>query len=71
MSGFSEKSEGVRFNIISVTRGWVGFEFTGKKSYVTLEWPLTAKISALVRPTLLAAANMLNPRMHSDIVPSD
>ena len=30
----------VLFNIISVTRGWVGVEFPGKKRYVTLEWPL-------------------------------
>ena len=28
---------GVRFNVISVTRGWV--QFPGKKRYVTLEWP--------------------------------
>ena len=32
--------EGVRFNIISVARGWVGVKFPGKKRYVTLEWPL-------------------------------
>ena len=24
-----------RFNVISVTRGWVGFKFLGKKHYVT------------------------------------
>ena len=29
----------VRFNVISVTRGWVGVKFPGKKRYVTLEWP--------------------------------
>ena len=29
--------EGVRFNVISVTRGWV--QIPGKKRYVTLEWP--------------------------------
>ena len=28
---------GVRFNVISVTRGWVGVQFPGKKRYVTLE----------------------------------
>ena len=33
--------EGVRFNVISVTRGWVGVQFPGKKHYVTLEWPLS------------------------------
>ena len=32
--------KGVRFNVISVTRGWVGVKFPGKKRYVTLEWPL-------------------------------
>ena len=32
--------EGVRFNVISVTRGWVGVQFPEeKKCYVTLEWP--------------------------------
>ena len=38
---FPEKNcyEGVRFNVISVTRGWLGVKFTGKKRYVTLEWP--------------------------------
>ena len=35
--------EGVRFNVISITRGWVGVKFTGKKHYVTLEWPLCEK----------------------------
>ena len=32
--------EGVRFNVICVTRGWVGVQFPEKKRYVTLEWPL-------------------------------
>ena len=36
VSNFPEK--GVRFNVIS-TRGWVGVKFSGKKLYVTLEWP--------------------------------
>ena len=30
--------EGVRFNVISVTRGWVGSNFLKKKRYVILEW---------------------------------
>ena len=30
--------EGERFNVISVTRGWMGVQFLGKKHYVTLEW---------------------------------
>ena len=34
--------EGVRF---SVTKGWVGVKFPGKKCYVTLEWPQNASFS--------------------------
>ena len=33
--------EGVMFNVISDTRGWVRVPFPGKKRYITLEWPLT------------------------------
>ena len=36
-----KRYECVRFNVISITRGWVGVQFPGKKRYVTLEWPLT------------------------------
>ena len=39
-----KRYEGVWFNIISVTRGWVGVKFPGKKHNVTLEWPLTSII---------------------------
>ena len=35
-----KRYEGVRFNAISITRGWVEVKFPGKKRYVTLEWPL-------------------------------
>ena len=38
-----KRYEGVRFNVISVTRGWVGVHIPGKKRYVTLEWPLYEK----------------------------
>ena len=31
--------KGVNFNVISITRGWVGVNFQEKKRYVTLEWP--------------------------------
>ena len=31
---------GVRFNVISITRGWVGVKCPGKKRYVTLKCPL-------------------------------
>ena len=35
-----KRYEGVRFNVISVTKGvWVRVQFPGKKRYVTLEWP--------------------------------
>ena len=39
---FPEKKryKGVRFNVIIVTRGWVGVTFPEKNPYVTLEWPL-------------------------------
>ena len=32
--------ECVRFNVISVTRGWVGVKFPGTKRHVAHEWPL-------------------------------
>ena len=35
--------EGVRFNVICVMRGWV-VQFSEKKCYVTLEWPLWFKV---------------------------
>ena len=42
VSNFKEKCyEGQRFNVISVTRGWVGVQFPRKRCYVTLEWPNT------------------------------
>ena len=31
-----KRYEGVRFNVTSVTRGWVGVKFLGKQRYVTL-----------------------------------
>ena len=41
VSSFPEKKryEGIKFNIISVTRGLVGVQYPGKKRYVTLECP--------------------------------
>ena len=41
MSNLPEQKryEGVRLNVFSVTRGWVGVNFPDKKRYVTLEWP--------------------------------
>ena len=42
---FFEKKhyEGVWFNVISATRGWVGVQIPGKMCYVTLEWSLRPK----------------------------
>ena len=48
--------EGVRFNIISVTRGWVGVRFPEKKRYVTLEWPLNSQSVNNCRLVLLEAS---------------
>ena len=31
--------ECIKFNVVSIMRGWVGVKFPGKKPYVTLEWP--------------------------------
>ena len=49
MSAFPKKKcyEGLRFNVSSVTRGWVGVKFPGKKRYVTLEWPLKGRVISL------------------------
>ena len=37
----------VMFNVISVTRGWVGVQFPGKQRYITLEWPLPTKVGEI------------------------
>ena len=55
---FSSKKryEGVRFNVISVTRlrGWVGVQFPEKKRYVTFEWPLILPfVSTCVRMKII------------------
>ena len=47
-----KRYEGVRFNVISVTRGWVGVQFPGKKRYVTLEWPLILEVKVNERSGL-------------------
>ena len=40
-----KRYEGVRFNVISGTRGWEGVQFPEeKKRYVTREWPLCSSI---------------------------
>ena len=42
VSAYPEKNsyEGVWFNVISITKGWVGVKLPGKRRYVTLERPL-------------------------------
>ena len=42
-----KRYEGVRFNVIYVTRGWVGIHFFGKKHYVTLKCLLKREIRML------------------------
>ena len=44
-----KRYEGVRFNVISITRVWVGVKIPGKKRYVPLEWPLIQKLYKLWR----------------------
>ena len=55
MSEFPEKKrhKDVRFNVISVSRGWVGVEFPEKNRYVTLQWPL--RFTCLVQVSLVSA----------------
>ena len=45
-----KRYEGGQFNVISVTRGWVGVKFPGKKRYVTLEWPLSQILTVIHVP---------------------
>ena len=40
-----KRYEGVRFNLIRVTGGWVGVQIPRKKRYETLEWPLCSSIT--------------------------
>ena len=44
--------EGVRFNVISFTKGWVEVKFPGKKHYVTLEWPPRVNIRSEYSPQI-------------------
>ena len=62
---FSEKLryEGVIFNVISVTRGWVGVQFPGKKRYVTLEWPLTVNLFKFVHCLNISGRSAMDIRV--------
>ena len=44
-----KRYECARFNVISVTRGWVGVQFPEKKRYLTLEWPHTGMSAVFFR----------------------
>ena len=55
-----KRYEGIRFNVISVTKGWVGVQFPEKKCYVTLEWPLRRK-HFINSPRLLACSEHQMP----------
>ena len=43
---------GIRFNVITVTRGWVGVKFSGKRRYITLESPLMSSVQKCVIPLM-------------------
>ena len=43
-----KRYEGVRFNVIGFTRGWVGVQFPEKKRYVSLnQWPLWSILTTI------------------------
>ena len=50
--------ECVRFNVISITRGWVGVKFPRKNHYVTLEWLLFTNIEGVAKLFLCGICNM-------------
>ena len=58
---FSRKKhyEGVRFNVIGITRDWVGVQFPEKKRYVTVEWPLSDQTNPF-EVILLASTRAIN-----------
>ena len=67
MSIFRKKRyEGVRFNVISVTRGWVGVQFPEKKRYITLEWPLRIIVICITQydGSLLSYSRSTVPRVN-------
>ena len=54
-----KRYEGVCFNVISITRRWLGVNFPGKKRYVTLEWPLTLYLCHFIISECLCSLNAL------------
>ena len=65
MSAFPEKKryESKWFKVISVTRGWVGVKFPGKKRYVTLEWPLMFPLTGKAVSDIGGAASPVKSKM--------
>ena len=63
VSSFPEKKcyEGVTFNFISVTKGWVGIQFPSKKSYVTLNTPPTGHL--VTRLSVQLAAQFIDRQL--------
>ena len=53
--------EGVRINVISITRGWVEIKFSGKKHYITLEWPQTQRKRSDTLPNCTQSLIPLEP----------
>ena len=44
-----KRYEDVQFNVISITRGWVGVKVPGKKRYVTLECPPPDTVHPIIK----------------------
>ena len=57
--------EGVTFNVIGVSRGWVGVQIPGKRHYVTLEWPLNIMHQVGLKCALIISVNDLTFSMAS------
>ena len=55
-----KRYEDVRFNVISVTRGWVGVQLPGKKCYVTLEWPLVRSVLVMFAQSVICRSKIRN-----------
>ena len=59
-----KRYKGVRFNVISVTRGWVsGGQISRKNLYVTLEWPHTSAVGNVKIVVSEKIVLLLHPRV--------
>ena len=66
--------EGLRFNVISITMGWVGVQFPEKQRYITLEWPSTWIITRhpdIFQPKLKGHLSTFRLREPSTTPPND